>query len=133
PLTTARVVAVVNGDTIDVMIGNTRRRVKYMGLSAPIGTQCFAVGATNLNRQLVNGQTVTLEQVGINADAAGNLPRLVYLSNNKLVNEELLSRGAARVQSAALSDTLANQLTKAQQAAVTARAGLWAACGQTRP
>lgn len=133
PLTSARVVAVVNGDTIDVMISNTRWRVKYVGLSAPTGTQCFAANATNLNRQLVNGQTINLEQVGNNADAAGNLLRLVYLSNNKLVNEELLSRGAARVQTAALSDTLTARLTTAQQTAVTARAGLWAACGQARP
>jgi len=133
PLTTAKVAAVVNGDTIDVTIGTTRRRVRYLGISAPTGTQCYAANATTLNRQLVTGQTITLEQSTTNTDSAGNLLRLVYLSNNKLINEELLSKGAARIQPASLNTTLTERLTAAQQTAVSARAGLWSACPQTRP
>ena len=133
PLTTAKVAAVVNGDTIDVTIGTTRRRVRYLGISAPTGTQCYAANATTLNRQLVTGQTVTLEQSTTNTDSAGNLLRLVYLSNNKLINEELLSKGAARIQPASLNTTLTERLTTAQKNAVNARAGLWSACAQTRP
>lgn len=133
PLTTAKVVAIVNGDTIDVTIGTTRRRVRYLGISAPTGTQCYAANATTLNRQLVTGQTVTLEQSTTNTDSAGNLLRLVYLSNNKLINEELLSKGAARIQPASLNTTLTERLTTAQKNAVNARAGLWSACAQTRP
>ena len=133
PLTIAKVAAVVNGDTIDVTIGTTRRRLRYLGISAPTGTQCYAANATTLNRQMVTGQTVTLEQSTTNTDSAGNLLRLVYLSNNKLINEELLSKGAARIQPTALNTTLTERLTAAQQTAVSARAGLWSACAQTRP
>jgi micrococcal nuclease len=133
PRVLARVTTVINGETIEVLIGNTKRRVRYIGITAPTGRQCYAASATSANRTLVNGQTVSLQALNQNTDSAGNLLRLVYLNNGKLINEELLTRGAARVQSASLNNDLVVRFTNAQQKAVTARTGLWSACAQSRP
>src|SRR5262245_55051053 len=64
----ARVVRVVDGDTVVVRTGGHEERVRYIGVDTPEsvkpGTpvQCFAKAASAENRRLVEGQEVRLVQ-----------------------------------------------------------------------
>jgi micrococcal nuclease len=59
------VVAVIDGDTVDVVIvDGTRYRVRYIGIDTPetraprVGVQCWGAEASARNRELVLGQVV---------------------------------------------------------------------------
>ncbi|HLI28233.1 MAG TPA: thermonuclease family protein, partial [Chloroflexota bacterium] len=64
----ARVVRVVDGDTIIVALDGREARVRYIGINAPESVdprrpvQCFGKEAAARNEQLVGGQRVWLEK-----------------------------------------------------------------------
>src|SRR5690606_4359159 len=63
--TTATVINVVDGDTIDVLIDGEEYRVRYIGVDTPEvygGVDCFGPEASQANKDLVDGQTVELEK-----------------------------------------------------------------------
>jgi len=73
----ATVVEVIDGDTIDVLIGDQTQRVRYYGIDAPDkGKQCFHE-ATERNRQLV-GTTVRLKADVRDQADSGRLLRYVF-------------------------------------------------------
>jgi endonuclease YncB( thermonuclease family) len=90
----ARVVGVIDGDTIDVSINGTEYRVRYVGVNTPErGESCYQE-AVDANRNLVNGQTVTLVRDTSDTDRYDRLLRYIYVGNT-LVNEELVRNGYA--------------------------------------
>jgi micrococcal nuclease len=97
---TGLVVGVVAGDIIDVMIDGVEYRVKYILVDAPKiddperGTEPFGPEALEINRLLVEGQTVTLEKDVSNTDEFGRLLRYVYVGD-LMVNEQLVADGWA--------------------------------------
>ncbi len=97
----ARVIAVIDGDTISVLIsGFYERRVRYIGIDAPeMRRDCFASEATAANRQLVLGKDVTLERDVRDVDRFGRLLRYVYLPTGEMVNELLVRWGYAVARS----------------------------------
>lgn len=74
----ATVVAVVDGDTIDVRAADSQvYRVRYIGIDTPEtrhptrGAECYGPEASARNRELVLGATVYLELVGHEIRASG--------------------------------------------------------------
>ncbi len=130
-----RVVKVVDGDTIHVLVGGRREKVRYIGVDTPEtkhpakGVQCFGRAAAKFNAQLVGGERVRLMRDVQERDRFGRLLAYVQRSRDGLfVNAELARRGYARpltippdVRHAALFATLAREAREAGR-------GLWSAC-----
>jgi micrococcal nuclease len=90
----ARVVRVIDGDTIDVNIGGTEYRVRYVGVNTPERDEVCYRDAVDANRALVEGRTVTLVIDTTDTDRFDRLLRYVYVGD-MLVNEELIRTGYA--------------------------------------
>ncbi len=91
---TAQVMNIVDGDTIDIQIGEQVFRVRYIGMNTrEVGEPC-AAEATNYNAQLVGGKTVTLIKDVSETDQYGRLLRYIYVGDI-LVNAELVRQGYA--------------------------------------
>jgi micrococcal nuclease len=92
----ARVVDVVDGDTVRVNLGGEVHALRYVGINAPERDQWMGPEATRANADLVEGQTVYLEVDVSETDQYGRLLRYVYLSDGTFVNAELVRWGYAR-------------------------------------
>jgi endonuclease YncB( thermonuclease family) len=90
------VVAVIDGDTIEVSIGGAEFRVRYVGVNTPERDEPCYAEATQANAALVEGQTVRLLKDVSETDRYDRLLRYVYVGN-VLVNEELVRGGWAEV------------------------------------
>jgi len=93
PLTTGAVVAVVDGNTIEVEIDGQEYVVRYLGIETGADAE---VPATQLSRFLLNGEDVELERGIVNLDSDGAYLRYVY-ANGAMVNVALLDAGYADV------------------------------------
>jgi micrococcal nuclease len=126
----AQVVGVVSGDMIDVILGNETRRVKYILIDAPAlndpekGTEPFGQEAFEFNRSLVEGQTVTLEKDVSETDAEGRLLRYVHVGG-RMVNEELLRQGLARVELLPPDLKYGARFQAVEQEVQAANLGIW--------
>lgn len=115
-----RVLEVYDGDTLTVLSGRNKFRVRLFGIDAPEVLQDYGTEARDLLRTMVLGQTVTVEV--LNVDKFG---RAVAMVRKDLleVNTEMVRSGAAwhyRQYASGEKD-----LAAAQQEAQNARAGLW--------
>jgi hypothetical protein len=72
----ATVTYIVDGDTIDVAIGGTTYRVRYIGMDTPERGDYFFSEATEANRALVEGQQVILVKDVSETDRYGRLLRM---------------------------------------------------------
>lgn len=130
--TTAQVIHVIDGDTIDVRIAEEVMRVRYIGIDTPepyAGTapECFAADASAANRSLVAGQTVALVADQEDRDTYNRLLRYVYV-DDVLVNAELLRGGFATTLTIPPNTRFARQFAELQATAQNQSRGLWAAC-----
>ena len=121
----ARVVAVVDGDTIDVLLGGQTQRVRYILINTPEAGEPFGAAATAANRALVEDKTVTLVKDVSETDRFGRLLRYVYLPDGGFVNAELVRQGYAQL--ATFPPDVAQEATirAAQQEAMAAGRGIW--------
>ena len=90
----ARVVRVIDGDTVELASGE---RVRYIGLDTPEmgkNPECGAQEATHFNRRLVEGKQVQLLAGPEDEDAFGRLLRYVFV-DDVFVNAELVRTGQA--------------------------------------
>jgi micrococcal nuclease len=132
----ARVTRVVSGDTIEVVIQGIGFTIGYYGVQAPkIATpqtkaECYAAQSLAYNRRLVTGMTVRVERdkTDFEASGSGRLMRYVYLPDGRMVNELVLQTGNALAANSTTDQRYQTRLAAAQQAALTAKAGLWSAC-----
>ncbi len=130
---TARVVRVVDGDTIEVSIGGTEDDVRYIGVDTPETVkpgepvECFGPQASEFNHDLVDGQTVELEFDRELRDAYDRL--LAYVSvGDRMVNEELVAGGYARTLEIEPNTSRAEELANLEDRAGREGLGLWGAC-----
>jgi len=124
---TATVVRVIDGDTIELASGE---RVRYLGIDTPetFGTEeCGGVEATALNRELVEGKKVTLLQGPEDEDRFGRLLRYVFVDGT-FVNAELVWQGWARPQSFHPDEQFRQVLVQLGVHAETTHSGGWAEC-----
>ncbi|MBN1311390.1 MAG: thermonuclease family protein [Anaerolineae bacterium] len=90
----AVVVGVIDGDTIDVNLGGSTYRVRYIGINTPEVNEPCSAEAAEANVALVNGQTVTLIRDLSETDQYDRLLRYVYIGE-LFVNAELVRQGWA--------------------------------------
>ena len=131
----ARVVRVVDGDTILVAVSGRQERVRYIGVDTPEsvkpGTpvQCYAKRASAFNKKLLAGRTVRLVPDVEARDRYGRLLAYVYREPDGLfVNAELARDGYARTLTIAPNVRYAGRFRALAAAARQAGRGLWTAC-----
>jgi micrococcal nuclease len=131
----ARVVRVVDGDTVVVSAGGRTERVRYIGVDTPEsvkpGTpvQCFAKAASAANRRLVQGQRVRLVHDAEARDRYGRMLAYVYRASDGLfVNAELVRRGYAKPLTIRPNVAHAAELGRLARAAERSGQGLWSRC-----
>lgn len=90
----ARVINIIDGDTIDVLIDGVEYRVRYIGVNTPERDEVCYQDATDANAALVEGQTVTLVMDVSETDRYGRLLRYIYVGD-VFVNEALVRDGWA--------------------------------------
>lgn len=95
---TARVVDIIDGDTIDVEIGDETYRVRYIGVNTPERDESCYRDATNANADLVEDQAVLLIKDVSDTDQYGRLLRYVYVGD-VFINAELVNDGYAEAVS----------------------------------
>ena len=124
--TTAVVATVIDGDTVVLDNGET---VRYIGIDTPESDECFGQEATEMNRQLVGGKTVTL--IG-DVEDRGQYGRLLFyvIADGRFVNAELVRLGYARAESYGDNVMFQQVLTVFERYAYENGAGLWSACAQ---
>jgi len=129
-LETAKVVKVIDGDTIDVLIDGNEYRVRYISINTPEthhptkGVEPFGPEAAEANKALVAGKTVKLETDVSETDQYGRLLRYVYV-DALLVNEELLRLGMAQVATFPPDVKYVDRFLAVQREAQEAGVGMW--------
>ena len=93
----AEVTYVFDGDTIEVELDGRTYRLRYIGVDTPEREEPFYQTAFDFNRDLVEGQTVTLVRDVSETDQYGRLLRYVYLDDGTFVNAAIISAGMGRL------------------------------------
>jgi micrococcal nuclease len=131
----ARVVRVVDGDTVVVQTAGRTERVRYIGVDTPEsvkpGTpvQCFAKAASSANRRLVAGEAVRLVHDAEARDRYGRTLAYVYRASDGLfVNAELVRDGYARPLAIKPNVAHAAEFVRLAASARRAGRGLWSRC-----
>lgn len=133
---TARVVRVVDGDTIVIDRGLGNERLRYIGIDAPesvkpdTDVEFMGREASAANAALVEGRTVVLERDVSDADQYGRLLRYAWLQDGEawvFVNLELVRQGYAGVVTFPPDVRWVDELRAAERAARDGGLGLWGA------
>ncbi len=129
----AFVVRAVDGDTIEVRIGERLEDVRYIGVDTPetvkpdTPVQCFGPRASSFNHHLVEGHWVRLIFGVERRDVYGRLLAYVHLGH-RFVNAILARRGLARSLTIPPNDRFAPLFRRLELRAARAGRGLWGAC-----
>ena len=126
---TAAVIAVIDGDTIDVLLRGQTQRVRYILVNSPEAGEPLGAAATAANRALVGGKIVTLVKDVSETDRYGRLLRYVYLPDGVFVNAELVRQGYAQLTTFPPDVAREAEIRAAQQEAIAAGRGIWAMAG----
>jgi micrococcal nuclease len=99
PSRDGRVVQVIDGDTIDVGLGNGRERVRVLGIDSPERGACLSRQATAETSRLALGRRVVLESDPSQPerDRFDRLLAYVGLPGGPDLGLELVKQGLARV------------------------------------
>lgn len=137
PTDVGEIVKVVDGDTVDIVIGGRRERVRLLGIDTPevyvadgAAAECFGQEASAFTAELLAaGTSVRLERDVVGRDDYGRLLAYVYLvDGGSMVNETIVRQGFARPLIIEPNGALADRLVAAATAAEADELGLWAAC-----
>ena len=125
PPDTAKVVRLIDGDTITIEGGY---RVRYIGMDTPEvhpHLEAFGMEALDANRELVEGKEVRLERDVSEEDKYGRLLRYVYV-DDIFVNAKLVERGLAEARAYPPDMKYQDYLEKLETEARQAGRGMWA-------
>lgn len=129
----ALVVDTIDGDTIDVRVGDRVERVRIIGADTPETkdprkpVQCFGPEASAHTHARLFGKRVTLEIDAEPRDKYGRLLAYVYVDGERF-DDELLRLGYARLLIIPPNNEHGRALARATLEAQRARRGLWGAC-----
>ncbi len=129
----AYVIRAIDGDTIEVRIGDRREDVRYIGVDTPetvkpdTPVQCFGPQASKFDHRLVEHRTVRLVLGVEPRDVYGRLLAYVHLGH-RFVNAILVRRGFARTLTIPPNDRFAPLFRHLELRAAKAGRGLWGAC-----
>lgn len=120
----SKVIAVKDGDTIDVLYDNIPVKIRFAHIDCPEikNHQPFGQSAKKFTSDICFGQTVTVNSEG-KFDRYNRLIAVIINENNKNVNKELIKAGLAWHFKKYSSDSSYASL---ENAAKIARVGLWA-------
>jgi micrococcal nuclease len=129
---TAKVVEVVDGDTLLVLTGQETRAVRLIGIDAPERShpsrpkEFLAEEAAATLASLCEGKTVRMEPGDEDADRHGRLLRYVFLPppDGRLLNREMVRQGYARVYRGFRSSREA-EFSEAEKEARREEKGIW--------
>ena len=131
----AKVVKVVDGDTLTVLIAGEKEKVRVIGINTPEtvdprrGVQCFGKEASAFAKKILSEQTVVLESdpTQSNRDKYSRLLRHVWLAKGNVnVGQLLISEGYANEYTYETPYKYQQVYQKAEQQAQQAKKGLWA-------
>ena len=131
---TARVVRVVDGDTLVIDRGRGNERLRYIGVDAPESVkpdtpvEFMGHEASVANAALVEGRDLVLERDVSDTDQYGRLLRYAWLHDGdawRMVNLELVRAGYAQAVTYPPDVRWTDELRAAERAARDAGAGLW--------
>lgn len=114
----------IDGDTIDVRIGNQIFRVRYIGIDTPERGDFYFYQATEANRRLVEGKKVTLVKDVSEVDRYDRLLRYVFVGEI-FVNHELVRQGYAYAFTYPPDVACADVFVAAQRSAREFERGFW--------
>ena len=129
----ARVLRVIDGDTIEVSIGGHEEDVRYIGVDTPEtvkpGTpiQCYGPQAKVENHRLVAGKAVRLVFDRERRDVYGRLLAYVH-TRSRFVNAALVRGGYARTLTIPPNTAHASLLMRLEVGAGQDGRGLWGSC-----
>ncbi|KRE49514.1 hypothetical protein ASG92_26545 [Arthrobacter sp. Soil736] len=127
------VLSVTDGDTIRVSVDGRSTRIRLIGIDTPEVTdprkpvQCFGREASRRAHELMDGTQVWLEYDPSQGrrDRYGRTLAYVWLNENMLVNQQMVSEGFAHEYTYDDSYKYRDTFRHAEQAAQTAELGLW--------
>jgi len=132
---TAKILRVVDGDTIKVLINNKEETVRLIGIDSPEvldekkSVQCFGKEASAKAKEVLTGKTITLESDPTQGerDEYGRLLRYVFLADGTNFNEFMISEGYAREYTfKGNSYGYQSEFKNAEKKALKSKKGLWA-------
>jgi micrococcal nuclease len=134
PPESAKIYAVIDGDTVRATLNNKKVTLRLIGIDAPEvkPPQCYSRQSAQALRKLVLNKTVVLEADEVDKDQFGRLLRYAYLDDGRMVNEEMIKGGFATTLLID-NDKYIDLLTVAQEDAQAASAGMWGACAAPAP
>lgn len=130
---TVRVVAVVDGDTLDVAWAGRWERVRLLGVDTPETVDpdrpvgCYGPEAAAFTHQRLHGRTVRLQFDRERRDRFGRLLAYVDVDGRRF-NDELLAGGYARLLVIPPNGKHARAMLDRELGARSAGRGLWGAC-----
>lgn len=119
----ARVLKVIDGDTIEVDYEGRKEKVRYTGIDCPEIKQEWGINAKDLNTLLLSGY-IELELDVQERDRFGRILAYVW-SYGKMVNEELVKKGLAMVSTYPPNVRYVDRFRKAQEEARLYKEGFW--------
>ena len=128
----AIVVAVVDGDTLQVESASGVHNVRLLGIESPGEGEASGPEASAYLEDLVVGKEVELVAAGRDSDRFGRLLRYVYIGG-VFVNQELVRAGLAAATPNAPGAGMADTLAAAEDDAHTAALGIWTATTTAAP
>ncbi|WP_298818699.1 thermonuclease family protein [Chloroflexus sp.] len=123
---------VIDGDTIEVVIGGRVERVRYIGVNTPERGQPFYREATNANATLLEGKPIRLARDVSDRDRYNRLLRYV-VADDRFVNLALVEQGMAQVATYPPDVRCVETFLAAQREALQNGVGLWERTDATRP
>jgi len=86
-----KVIAIIDGDTIEVLHNKTTERIRLNGIDCPEKRQAFGTRAKQATSSLGFGQMVTVHRTG--KDRFGRTLATIILSDGRNLNHELVKEG----------------------------------------
>jgi micrococcal nuclease len=129
---TAKVIRITDGDTIVVEIDGQEFHLRYIGVDSPENGSAGYSEATELNRSLVDGKTVTLVKDSSEVDRYDRLLRYVFVGDI-FVNNEMVRTGYASSGSWPPDTSCDSQFAKTFQTAKANMVGLWVPTKTAKP
>lgn len=131
----ARVVRVVDGDTIEINHGSKNEKVRLVGVDTPEtshpnkAVQCFGYAAKEYLEGLIDDKDVRLErdELSSDIDRYNRLLRYVYLKDGTLVNLEIIKEGYGFAYTS-FDFEKEDEFSAAQKMASAENKGLWGSC-----
>ncbi|MBT4334242.1 hypothetical protein HOD61_00275 [archaeon] len=121
-----KVTNVIDGDTLDALIDGETERIRLSGINTPEKGDCYYIEAKDELSKLVLNKYIYLEKDRTDKGKYGRLLRYIYFEN-KMINEDLVEEGYAKVFDKYKDDTKHYLRLKAKEdIAKRSSLGVWA-------